>query len=170
MWRHGWVHIRKRRFGLDQCSSEYNLAVRAPSHSTATKRSSRLPSHADSSESEFENGLERSETVPVRGSRTGIAIRKSVRKISNKLRKSLEQLEIETSVVLVQHSKTGIMTPTPGIEGGPNEDDFFTAPTHGKDGTARIRTEVSCGQDGLSSDRGPKSHITRFLKGDQGCG
>ncbi|PVH79803.1 hypothetical protein DL98DRAFT_589015 [Cadophora sp. DSE1049] len=170
MWRHGWGHIRKRRFGKDHCSPEYNLAVRAPTQSTTPKHSSRLPSHDDSSDLEPENDLERRETASVRGSKARLGIRKSVRKINNKLRKSLEHLEIETSVVLVQHSKTGIMTPTPGPEGGPTEDDFFSAPTHGKDGTARIRTEVSCGQDGLNRKDGPKNHVTRFFRGDQGCG
>lgn len=55
---------------------------------------------------------------------------------------------------------------------GPSDGDFFSAPTHGKDGTARIRTEISCAQDVLGPNqvKGPKSHLTRFFRGNEGCG
>ncbi|KAL5319410.1 hypothetical protein ACEPPN_012462 [Leptodophora sp. 'Broadleaf-Isolate-01'] len=150
MWRHGWGHMCKRRFGRDSCSPEYSLAIRAPTQSTGTRQPSRVPSRDESSDSEPENDLERRETSSVRGSKARLAIRKSVRKINNKLRKSLEQLEIETTVILVQHSKTGVMSPAEDTgAAGPSDGDFFSAPTHGKDGTARIRTEISCAQDVL---------------------
>ncbi|KAH7377985.1 hypothetical protein BKA64DRAFT_714488 [Cadophora sp. MPI-SDFR-AT-0126] len=168
MWRHGWGHIRKGRFGKDHCSPEYNLAVRAPTQ--PTRRTSYVPSHDESDDSDPGNNVELRETTSGGGIKAPLSIRKSVRRINNKLRKSLEHLEIETSVVLMQHSKTGILSPTPGPERGPTEDDFFSTPTHGKDGTARIRTEISCAKDGLSRDKGPKSHVTRFFRGDRGCG
>ncbi|KAH9217593.1 hypothetical protein DL95DRAFT_459197 [Leptodontidium sp. 2 PMI_412] len=173
MWRHGWGHMRKRRFGRDGCSPEYSLAIRAPTQSTGTRQPSRVPSRDESSDSEPENDLERRETSSVRGSKARLAIRKSVRKINNKLRKSLEQLEIETTVILVQHSKTGVMSPAEDTgAAGPSDGDFFSAPTHGKDGTARIRTEISCAQDVLGPNqvKGPKSHLTRFFRGNEGCG
>ncbi|KAG4432288.1 hypothetical protein IFR05_012236 [Cadophora sp. M221] len=79
MWRHGWGHMRKRRFGRDSCSPEYALAIRAPTQSTGTRQPSRVPSHDESSDSEPENDLERRETSSVRGSKARLAIRKSVR-------------------------------------------------------------------------------------------
>lgn len=82
-----------------------------------------------------------------------------IRKVNDRLRESLGQLEIETSVALVQHTHTGEMPPSP--DANPH-DDFFGAPsTRGQRNKARIHTVVSVADDETEKTP-PKSHISRF--------
>ncbi|KAI9049584.1 hypothetical protein LZ554_006610 [Drepanopeziza brunnea f. sp. 'monogermtubi'] len=174
LWRHGWGHIRQRKFNRDTCVPEYSLNILAPTeHSTRhhteqtdprpisrldTRRSRRqsrssiasIASRGSRADAEPEDE-QATETTPIRGNR--LAIRNSIRKVNDRLRRSLEQLEIERKVVLVQHSLTGEMTPSPADE---RQEDFFAGFRDGKR-KARIRTEVSCGSDGKPSPKGPKA-------------
>ncbi|EKD16424.1 uncharacterized protein L3040_008525 [Drepanopeziza brunnea f. sp. 'multigermtubi'] len=190
LWRHGWSHIRQRKFNRDSCVPEYSLNILAPTeHSTRhhteqtdprpisrldTRRSRRqsrssiasIASRGSRADVEPEDE-QAAETTPIRGNR--LAIRNSIRKVNDRLRRSLEQLEIERKVVVVQQSLIGEMTPSPADE---RHEDFFSGFRDGKR-KARIRTEVSCGSDGKPSPEGPKGpagYVMAKFKGEEARG
>ncbi|KAL2067762.1 hypothetical protein VTL71DRAFT_15858 [Oculimacula yallundae] len=179
MWRHGWGHLRCRRFSKDYCSSGNVLATRATDRSSGEEQRpsdvsthAGIPSQDRSSDSEADHDIaSRQGTASSKGSRIKIGLRRSMRKAGQKLRSSLEMLEIEKSVALIQHTKTGKLTPPPATP-GPVDGEFFSVPSHGHERTARIRTEVSCNK-GLLGGKNAKvqrSWMAIVFRGPEGCG
>ncbi|CZT50163.1 uncharacterized protein RSE6_11103 [Rhynchosporium secalis] len=182
MWRHGWGHVRTRKFGRDNCSDGYRLATILPMESPkinhapfdTSRKGSRVPSQDGSGDSELDIDRERRQdiaSVPGTESRIKLGLHKSIRKVGQKLRTSLENLEIQKSVVVIQERKTGRLTPPPDLP-GPTDGEFFFGPNHGEDGTARIRTEVSCNKALRSghNNKVPRSWLGLIFRGPEGCG
>ncbi|KAH8682959.1 hypothetical protein BGZ60DRAFT_524302 [Tricladium varicosporioides] len=89
LWRHGFNHIRKGKFGMDACSTGYTPPV--------------------------ENQNPRSEVHKSKGKTKmgtfGRGLRSSAARIQEKARRSIEGFKIETKIELLQHTKTGTMEP-----------------------------------------------------------
>ncbi|CAL3966102.1 unnamed protein product [Diplocarpon coronariae] len=87
-----------------------------------------------------------------------------IRKFNDRLRQSLEKLEIETRVDIIQRSKTGEMTPSPNDD---RMQEFFVGPSAGIK-KARISTAISTA-DKNSLPIGPKYFLAKY-SGSEACG
>ncbi|KAE8450156.1 hypothetical protein EG329_006937 [Mollisiaceae sp. DMI_Dod_QoI] len=92
LWGHGLLHVKKGMFRKDTCAPtpDYDLTVRAPTEE---------PDHELRDEPRSSRGS--------LGLRVSGGIRKSVRKISEKMRKSFDGMQIEQSISILQETKTG---------------------------------------------------------------
>ncbi|KAH6684546.1 hypothetical protein B0J14DRAFT_646453 [Halenospora varia] len=90
LWRHGFNHIRKGKFGMDACSTGYTPPVENQNPRSESNRSK-----GETKMGTFGRGL-----------------RSSVAKIQEKARRSIEGFKIEKKIELLQHTKTGTMDPT----------------------------------------------------------
>ncbi|PBP24881.1 ubiD family decarboxylase [Diplocarpon rosae] len=179
LWRHGWDHIQKGKMGHDiGIAPEYELNIRAPTGSTEARTPSRVETKVarsgresscsvasrDSDAPENSDDQETEVTPMTQNTRARLGIRRSIRIFNDRLRQSLEKLEIETRVDIIQRSGTGEMTPSPSDD---RMEEFCGGSAAGAR-TARISTSISTA-DKKPLPIGPRYVLAKF-HGSEACG
>ncbi|KUJ20068.1 uncharacterized protein LY89DRAFT_731303 [Mollisia scopiformis] len=137
LWRHGCLHIRQGRFGPEICAPvpEYNLNVRAAT-AEAEICSQEVPRSSRGS----------------LGLRVSGGIRRSIRKINERIRSSFDDAHIEQSITILQETRTGRIEHR-SSEAGPA--DMFMGPAKT---LGHVSTEISCGNPPIK----PKHEFARL--------